>query len=218
MKFVRPIIVVSKCLGFDSCRYNESIINDENITNLKKYVQFIPVCPELEMGLGVPRDSLSIIVKNGENKLYQNNQDLTLKLEKFSEKFLNSLKDVDAFIVANDGMAGGVISVLKEFDLAGKIPVTGLDAEARACKRILNDEQSMSVYMSIKELAYTSADLAMQVASGAKIDYELVGISNGRIDVPSIILDPIAVDKNNIESTVIAEGYLTMSEINASGE
>jgi D-xylose transport system substrate-binding protein len=123
-------------------------------------------------------------------------------------------KTFDAVLVANDGMASGVIKVLKENNLTGKVLVTGLDAEAIACKRIIEGEQSMTVYMSIKELATNSAILAMQLARNEKITSILTKVNNGRNDIPTLILDPKIVEKENIEFTVVQDGFLTMDEIN----
>ena len=122
-------------------------------------------------------------------------------------------KDFDAVIVANDGLATAVIKVLRENNLSGKVLVTGLDAEAIACKRILSGEQSMTVYMPIKELANQSAELAMQLAKKQKITAKMGTKNNGRNEVATLFLDPVAVFKENVESTVIADGFLTMEEI-----
>lgn len=124
-----------------------------------------------------------------------------------------SNEQIDAVIVGNDGMAGGVYSALANYGLSGTVLLTGLDAEAIALKRILNGDQAMTVYMSIKKLAYANAELAVKLVKNEKITQELNFINNGRVAVPSIILEPQSVDKNNIETTVIAEGYLTMEDI-----
>jgi D-xylose transport system substrate-binding protein len=126
-----------------------------------------------------------------------------------------SFEKIDAFIVANDGMAEAVSEVLKARKTNPWPIITGLDADKAACARILSGEQSMTIYMSIKNIATTCAEIAMQLAQNKKIDKPLKPVFNGRIDVPSIILDPVVVDKNNIESTVVAEGYHTMDEIRA---
>ena len=60
MKISNPRIVVSKCLEFDKCRYNGLSINDSIIRSLKDYVEFIPICPEVEIGLGTPRDPIRL--------------------------------------------------------------------------------------------------------------------------------------------------------------
>ena len=124
-----------------------------------------------------------------------------------------SNEQIDAVIVGNDGMAGGVYSALANYGLSGTVLITGLDAEAIALKRIMNGDQTMTVYMSIKKLAYANAELAVKLIKNEQITEKLTPINNGRIDVPSIVLEPQAVDKNNIESTVIKEGYLTMQDI-----
>lgn len=68
---VIPGIVVSKCLGFAHCRYNGLIIASEFVDNLKPFVEFIPVCPEMEIGLGVPRDPVRIVAANQQMRLVQ---------------------------------------------------------------------------------------------------------------------------------------------------
>lgn len=105
----KPILVVSKCLGFDACRYNGGIENNNFIDNLRKYVDFIPVCPESDSGLPTPRDALRMIQKNDEFKVVvsKTGEDITEKLEVFIEKFLNSLNDVDGFILKNKSPSCG---------------------------------------------------------------------------------------------------------------
>ena len=66
MKISKPRIVVSKYLEYDQCRYNGLSINDSIIRSLKDYIEFIPICPEVEIGLGTPRDPIRLIYKNKE--------------------------------------------------------------------------------------------------------------------------------------------------------
>ncbi len=120
---------------------------------------------------------------------------------------------IEAVIVGNDGMATGVYEALSEYGLSGEVLLTGLDAEPIALKRILNGDQTMTVYMSIKKLAYANAELAVQIAKNKKINTYFKFTDNGRIKVPTIVLEPQIVDKNNIEKTVISENYVTMEDI-----
>ena len=69
MQFSKPTVVVSKCLGFDSCRYNGQMILVDFIEKMKPYVHFVPVCPEVAIGLGVPRDPIRIVSINGDLRL-----------------------------------------------------------------------------------------------------------------------------------------------------
>ena len=117
---------------------------------------------------------------------------------------------------ANDGMAGGIIAALKGagIDPQSK-PVTGGDSEAAAIQRILTGEQLSTIYLAIKQQAETSAQLAVAAAQG-KMDPDglaKVKVDNGSKQVPSVLLSPIAVTKDNIKDTVIKDGFLTVDEI-----
>lgn len=92
-KFVVPKVIISKCIEFDRCRYNGDIIHSEFVSSLKPFVEFIPVCAECEIGLGIPRDPIRIVLLNKKTRLIQpsTNTDCTDKMVKFSADFLNSL-------------------------------------------------------------------------------------------------------------------------------
>ena len=117
---------------------------------------------------------------------------------------------------ANDGMAGGMIAAMKSagIDPASK-PVTGGDSEAAAIQRILIGEQYSTIYLAIKQQAETSAQLAVAAANGEDPPAGLVEdeVDNGAKKVPSVLLSPIAVTKDNIADTVIKDGFLTTAEI-----
>jgi len=99
--FVRPKVVISKCIEFDNCRYDGSLIPSDFVKALKPHVDFSPVCAEMEIGLGVPRDSIRIVSVNGEPTLLQptTGLDVTEKMRDFSTQFLGSLSDIDGFIL-----------------------------------------------------------------------------------------------------------------------
>jgi D-xylose transport system substrate-binding protein len=96
--------------------------------------------------------------------------------------------------------------------LVDSIPITGQDAEIAACNRIMTGKQAMTVYKPGKNLASKCADLVLQIIKKESIK-DLKSYNNGKIDVPSIILGPIAVDKNNMASTVISDGMYTMEKV-----
>lgn len=100
-QFARPKIVVSKCIEFDHCRYDGSLIPSDFVNALKPHVDFSPVCAEMEIGLGVPRSSVRIVSIDGELRLIQpiSGLDVTDKMKAFSNQFLSSLKGVDGFIL-----------------------------------------------------------------------------------------------------------------------
>jgi D-xylose transport system substrate-binding protein len=121
----------------------------------------------------------------------------------------------DGVYVANDGMAGGAIAALKGAGInPASRPVTGQDAEAAAIQRILTGDQLMTVYQPIKKIAEAAADLAVPLAQGKKPpDIAKARVSNGREEVPSVLLNTIAITKDNIEDTVIKDGFLKPSQI-----
>jgi len=88
--FPKPVVVVSKCLGFESCRYDGAMIDAPFVDKLKNYVLFCPVCPEMEIGLGVPRKPIRIIRADEGDILYQpaSGKDLTGSMRSFLATFL----------------------------------------------------------------------------------------------------------------------------------
>lgn len=112
-EFVRPKVVVSRCLEFDHCRYNGDMISSPIVTNLMEYVDFLPVCPEVELGLGIPRDPVRIILENGEQRLVQSasGRDVTEVMEAFCTDFLNSTGDIDGFILKYRSPSCGIKDV-----------------------------------------------------------------------------------------------------------
>ncbi len=99
--FPKPVVVVSKCLEFEACRYNGERISSSFIERLKPHVRFRPVCPEVEIGLGTPRDPIRIHWQGERKALYQpsTRKHLTQDMNAFSEQFLESLEEVDGFIL-----------------------------------------------------------------------------------------------------------------------
>ncbi|MCT8139158.1 D-xylose ABC transporter substrate-binding protein [Anaerobacillus sp. CMMVII] len=119
---------------------------------------------------------------------------------------------IDAVIAANDATAGGVIEALAALGLAGKIPVAGQDADLAAAKRIVEGTQTMTVYKPIGRLTEVAAKLAVQLAKGETIE-EARKINNGKIEVPSVLLTPIPVDKFNIDETIISDGFHSREDV-----
>ena len=122
----------------------------------------------------------------------------------------------DAVYVANDGMAGGAIAALKgaQIEPATRF-VTGQDAELAGIQRILSGEQLMTVYQPIIQIAETAAELAVPIAQGEDPPAGLAKykVDNGQEQVPSVLLDTIAITKDNIQDTVVKDGFLDAADI-----
>jgi D-xylose transport system substrate-binding protein len=115
---------------------------------------------------------------------------------------------------ANDGTAGGAIAAMKSAGVdPKKIPVTGQDAEVAAIQRILVGEQYMTVYKAIKPEAEEAAQLAVDLVQGNEPETPEDTVDNGEKDVPSILLTPVAVTKDNINDTIIKDGFWSADEI-----
>ena len=117
---------------------------------------------------------------------------------------------------ANDGMAGGMIAAMKSAGIDPVTrPVTGGDSEAAAIQRILTGEQYSTIYLAIKQQAETSAQLAVAAANGEDPPAGLVKdkVDNGAKQVPSVLLSPIAVTKDNIADTVIKDGFVKAADV-----
>ena len=117
-----------------------------------------------------------------------------------------------AVLASNDGTAGGAIQALKEEGLSGNILVTGQDAERAACQRIVTGSQAMTIYKPIKLLAQRSAEIAVAMAK-REVIIARDQTDNGQRQVPSLFLEITAVDKHNMDSTVIADEFHSRADI-----
>ena len=104
MKYSKPKIIISKCLEFEACRYDGQIINNKFIKKLKKFIDFTPICPEVEIGLEIPRDTIRIVENEKKSILYQpeTGKDFSKKMNSFSKKYIKNINQVDGFILKSD--------------------------------------------------------------------------------------------------------------------
>ena len=111
--FSRPIIGISKCLEFEMCRYDGSRINNNFVRNMKKYVDFVQVCPEVGIGLGTPRKPIRLVKIDGIKNLYQpsSEKNLTEEMNNFTKKFVSSVDILDGFIFKRDSPTCGISNV-----------------------------------------------------------------------------------------------------------
>jgi D-xylose transport system substrate-binding protein len=183
-----------------------------------------PVVAELN---GSPTDNNATLFANGYNSVldpkysagdfkkgpnqsvpdWDNQKALTI----FEQMLQQTGNKIDGVLAANDGLANSVISALNARKL-GKIPVTGQDATAQGIQHILAGEQCMTVYKAVKGEADAASKLAIALAKGQ------TPTTNGSTDnkgtkTPSVLLTPVAVTKDNINDTVIKDGFLKPSEI-----
>jgi len=177
---------------------------------------------------GAPTDNNARMLREGQLKVLQpaiDRHDIKIVADQWSRDWLasealdhteNALtqagNNVAAVVASNDSTAGGAVQALEEQKLAGKTLVSGQDADLAACQRIVAGTQSMTVYKAITPLASRAADIAVALAKHTPVESN-AKVNNGSKDVPSVLLTPVTVDKNNIAQTIIKDGFLKVEDV-----
>ena len=119
--------------------------------------------------------------------------------------------EIAAFVCSNDGTAGGAIQALKAKSLAGKVIVTGMDAQIDGLQRIAQGEQSMTVYKPVQPLAFAAVEAAIKLAKGEKLETTKTMTAVNK-EVPFIFIEPKVVDKSNLMD-VVNDGFEKYEDI-----
>lgn len=178
---------------------------------------------------GDPKDNNATLFKEGSNAVFEEEgveiaeefdtpDWLPENAQREMEQAITSVGE-DGFAgvyAANDGTAGGAIAALKAAGIdPAERPVTGQDAELAAIQRIIAGEQYVTVYKPIKPLAENAAELAVAVANGEEPAEGLINgeEDNGMEQVPTVFLETVAVTKDNVKDTIIADDFWSVDEI-----
>ncbi len=119
---------------------------------------------------------------------------------------------IDAVVASNDSTAGGAIQALAAQNMAGKVPISGQDADLAAVKRVAEGTQTVTVYKPIPKLAKEAAKLSVKMIKNENLGTTTI-VNNGQKDVPAVLLEPIAVTKDNIKETIVKDGFHTEKDI-----
>ncbi len=129
-------------------------------------------------------------------------------------KVLSRTTDIDAISAGNDQLANAAISLLAELRMAGEVAVVGQDADLLSCQRIIEGLQLMSVYKPIAKLAEKAAHLAITLAKGEALPEPDSFTDNGSsTPIPFYMEDPVAVFRDNMEQTVIRDGFHSYADV-----
>ena len=186
-----------------------------------------PVIAELN---GSPTDNNATLFKDGYDAVLQSRYDDAdytkgpdqwvpkwdpTQAEVIFAQMLSQRPDIGGVLSANDGMAGAVIKILKKHGRNGTVPVTGQDATVPGLQAILSGDQCVTIYKANKKEADAAADLAIKLFKGQKPQLS----SSSRLKdpesgayVPFISLDPVAIDKSNI-NVVVDENFVTKKDL-----
>lgn len=179
-EFPKPRVFISKCLGFAKCRWNGDMIPDSFVAKLKPFVSHFTTCPECEIGLGVPRDPIRIVLQKGVCRLMQLHTgcDVTETMDAFTGQYLRSLTDMDGFILKDRSPSCGIkeVKVYPGLEPAASLkksagffgaavlehfPEAAVESEARLSNRELR-EHFLTRIFTFSRFRAAAADLRMR--------------------------------------------------------
>jgi D-xylose transport system substrate-binding protein len=178
---------------------------------------------------GQPGDSNATAMSSGALEIIQNNPGLKLVVDQSHEGWAsdkamataeNALTQfenkIDAFICNNSGMARGVVAALEAQGLADatKVFVAGSDADLVNIQYVAQGKQAVEIWKKITPLAEKAAEVAVKLAKGEEVKGDKM-INNGFVDVPTIVTEVVLITKDNIDSTIVAEGFYTKEQVSA---
>ena len=177
---------------------------------------------------GAPTDNNALLLHEGQMKVLQpaiDRGDIKVVVDQYAKEWqaseaLNIVEnaltkfnnDIVAVVASNDGTARGAVQALEGQGLAGKVLVSGQDADLASLKLIAQGKQTMTIYKPLQPLAFGAVDAAVRLARGEQVE-AADRVNNGKLDVPSILHEPTAVDKNNLAQTVIKDGYHKLEDV-----
>ncbi|MBM7127943.1 D-xylose ABC transporter substrate-binding protein [Dyella mobilis] len=176
---------------------------------------------------GSPTDNNAKIIRQGQMKILQSaidsgaikivgqqwtpDWDASKALRIIEDALTANANHIQGIVASNDGTAGGAIQALAAQKLAGKVPVSGQDADLAAVRRVIDGTQAMTVYKPIKQIATRAAELSVQLVRGETPHYD-TALNNGSKSVDTILLTPILLTRQNVD-TVIEDGFYTHAQI-----
>ncbi len=133
--------------------------------------------------------------------------------EYLATKAINlSVVKIDAIIATFNSITYGAEAAVKKLGMQDSILVAGHDPDIPVCKQILEGKDILAVHKTVKSIAYKTAEIVFQLERNEKPEYDTL-INNGRMDVPSIVLDPVVITKDNIQKLVFDEGFIDKNDL-----
>lgn len=206
-------------LSFDNVKVGE--LQGEFITNQVPKGNYIVMS-------GAPTDNNAKLFKEGAMKFIQplvdkgdikiiadqavDNWEATNALKIVENALTANANQVDAILAPNDGTAGAAIQALAAQGLDSKVPVTGQDSEVSAAQRIVEGTQAMTIFKDTRDVGKASIDAAIALVKGEAVITNGT-VNNGKIDVPSVLLTPMVVSKENVDKVLIDSGYMKKEDV-----
>jgi len=131
----------------------------------------------------------------------------------FEQMWTEQQGKIDGVLAANDSLGNAAVAVAKKNGQGGKVAVTGQDATAQGLQNVLDGSQCMTVYKPVKQEADAAAKLAVALLKGEKGQTNTTtNDPQGKRDVPSVLLTPIGIFKDNVKQ-VVDEGFVKSAEL-----
>lgn len=223
-----------KVLAYDRLLTNSDVdayisFDNEKVGELqgKAIVKAMPKGRYFMMG-GSPTDNNAKMFRAGQMKAvqpYVDNGEIVIVGDQWVKDWLpeeamkimeNALtandNKIDAVVASNDSTAGGAIQALAAQNMAGKVPISGQDADLAAVKRVAEGTQTVTIYKPIPKLAKEAAKLSVKMIKNENLETTTT-VNNGQKEVPAVLLEPIAVTKDNIKETIVKDGFHTEKDI-----
>jgi D-xylose transport system substrate-binding protein len=176
---------------------------------------------------GAKNDNNTAMIKEGYDKIlepYVSSGKINIECEEWAidwlkeyafnvvDKEVQKNPKISGIIAGNDSLAEGAIEALSEHRLTNNVTVIGQDADLSACQRIVDGTQYMTIYKPIEKLAEVTVDMAIKLVNKKPLNMKQT-IFNGKYNVPYYVLDPIAVTKENMDSTIIRDGFHLKNDV-----
>ena len=167
----------------------------------------------------------TLVVKSGQTTIEQaaterwNGEVAQSRLEDLiTANYADGSTKINGLLSPYDGISRGLISALTDAGYKvgdGWPTITGQDAEIDSVKAINNGEQFATIFKDTRELAKKAAAMAIAALNGDEVETnDTSTYNNNKKDVPSYLLQPVIVVKDNIKSALIDTGYWTEAEVN----
>lgn len=222
LSFERPKVVISKCIGFERCRFDGSMINSHEVDQFRPYIDFMPLCPEMGMGLTTPRESLRLIKAGDEQRLVftKNGVDMTEAMMRFIKETYSNIKafQPDGFLLKSRSPSCGIKEV-KVYNSIGKVPCVSSKAKGmfsgfmmESFPEVVFEDEGRISNFSIREkfytMIFTKADFRM-----IKEENTMEGLTRFHIKNKYLFMSYSQNQLNMLDRIVTNHKKMTLDEI-----
>jgi D-xylose transport system substrate-binding protein len=171
--------------------------------------------PQTDNNVRLIRNGFDLEINKNLEVVYESNCDgwIAENAYNYAKEALEAHPDVKGIMCGNDDLATQVFRALSEDRLAGKVYLVGQDGDLMACQRIMEGTQTMTAFKYVEEEARLGAEYAVKLGRGEPLEGVKKTIYDGTYEVPYLELNPIAVNKENMDSVIIKGGFHSKEDV-----